>query len=470
MYPKSTGKEVVMVSSESDGLGFPGIVPLDCQRLDVETGVLRNIDHRRKLPVDGMSLGLEVQCIGNQPGDFRETVREIGAVLLGVVFAAQIVTGKDQRSAGVLFLDQAEKVGGEADLGFDLLLAVAEVVVRNEGHDDTGSISCGQLEGVPVVVELPGIGPAHAVPTLALGGLVPMRKPHFLLGEPIEVRSQDDASGVPTPMFGIEGSVILREQRIAGVAEDALDEVEVGHQRSRHEEANLHALAGHHAGNLRADDRADQQRDHASRRFGSGSGERQMEELFRRLQRARQKVREHRLGNAFLVVRDGQPALGDMEDARSGPPVRLWIVQDSVAQSVAAQPRRGDFVFVGRQGEDTGQAVLVQDEGVPRQFPRDGRIGQVIVDEVVDPAVHRTGVTGKQTVLLTALGDETLQQRVQSLSFTGQRNTCQAQLGQFQVDVPVEISGVGGIQSNGTGHDLGGADCGWTARTTLNPE
>ena len=32
------------------------------------------------------------------------------------------------------------------------------------------------------------------------------------------------------------------------------------------------------------------------------------------------------------------------------------------------------------------------------------------MDEVVDPAVHRTGITGEQSVLLSTLGDETLEQ------------------------------------------------------------
>ena len=66
-----------------------------------------------------------------------------------------------------------------------------------------------------------------------------------------------------TPMLGIEGGVIFREQRVSGIAEDALDEVEVGYQRSGDEEADFHALARHHARNLRADHRANEQRDHA---------------------------------------------------------------------------------------------------------------------------------------------------------------------------------------------------------------
>ena len=128
------------------------------------------------------------------------------------------------------------------------------------------------------------------------------------------------------------------------------------------------------------------------------------------MNRTGQKVGKNRLGDALLVVGNRQPSLGDMEDTGGGPPVRLWIVKNSVAQPIAAQPRRGDLVLVGRQGQNPGQAILIQDEGVPRQFPGDGRVGQIVVDEVVDPPVHRTGITGEQSVLLASLGDETLEQ------------------------------------------------------------
>ena len=330
-------------------------------------------------------------------------------MLLGVVFAAQIVISEDQRSAGVLLLDQSEEVGRKTDLGFDLLFAVTEVVVRDECHDHPGGIPRGQFEGVPVVIELPRVAPTHAVSTLTLAGLVPMRKSHFLLCESIQVRSQDHASGVSAPMLGIEGGVIFWEQRVAGITEDALDEIEVRHQRSGDEETNFHALARHHARNLRADDRANEQRDHARGRRGPRRRERQLQKFLRRMKRAGQKVGKNRFGDTLLVIGNGQPSLGDMKDAGGSAPVRLRIVKNPVAQPIAAQHRRGDFVFVGWQGQDPGQAILIQDEGVPRQFPGDGRVGQIVVDEVVNPAVHRTGMTAKQSVLLAALGDKALE-------------------------------------------------------------
>ena len=270
MHPETAGKEVMMISTEAQGPRLAGVIPTNRERFDVKTRILRHVDHFRKPLVQRVAFGLEVDGLGNQPRDLREAVGEISTVLLGVVFTAEIMTGEDQGSAGVLFFHQPEQVGRKADLGFNLLLAVAEVIVRDEGHNDPGRIPRGQLEGVSIVVELARIVPAHAVPTLTLGGFVAMRKTDLLLGEPVEVRRQNHTTGVAAPVLGIEGRVIFRQHRVTRIAEDALNEVQIGHQRSRHEEPDLHALAGRHTGHLRANDRPDEQRDHTGRRSVSG--------------------------------------------------------------------------------------------------------------------------------------------------------------------------------------------------------
>ena len=259
-----------MIPAEAKGPRLAGVIPTNRQRFDVKTRILRHVDHFRKPLVQRVAFGLEVDRLGDQPRDLREAVGEISTMLLGVVFAAEIVTGEDQGSAGVLFFHQPEQVGRKADLGFDLLLAVAEVVVRDEGHNDPRRIPRSQFERVSVVVEFAGIGPAHAVPTLALSGFVAMRKTNLLLGETVEVRGQNHAAGVAAPVLGIEGRVIFRQHRVTCIAKDALNEVQIGHQRSRHEEPDLHALAGRHTGHLRANDRPDEQRDHTGRRSVSG--------------------------------------------------------------------------------------------------------------------------------------------------------------------------------------------------------
>jgi hypothetical protein len=60
-------------------------------------------------------------------------------------------------------------------------------------------------------------------------------------------------------MFRIEPSVVLRQIRIAAIAEDALHEIQVAHQTSRHEETHLHRFLGRMAGHFRGDDRTQQQ-------------------------------------------------------------------------------------------------------------------------------------------------------------------------------------------------------------------
>ena len=209
MHPEPAGQQVVMVAPQPDGSGLAGVIPTDRERLDVETGVLGHVDHLRETLVHRIPFGLQVHGAGDETGHLGEGVGKVGAVLLGIVFAAEIMTGEDQRSAGVFLFDRPEEVGGEADLGFDLLLAVAEVVVGDERDDHPGRVAGGQLEGVALVVEFAGVRPAHAVAALAFGGLVAMGQAHFLLGEPVEMRGQNDAAGMTTPVLGIEGRVVL---------------------------------------------------------------------------------------------------------------------------------------------------------------------------------------------------------------------------------------------------------------------
>ena len=156
-------------------------------------------------------------------------------------FLAQVVAGKHQRAAGVLLLAQAEQVRRVADLRLDLLLAVAEIVVGDDRDDDAGLVAAGELERLAVVVKFPFVLPAHAVAALAFGGLVPVRQAGGFLGHLRQMRRENDAAGVAGPMFHVQAGVVLRQDRIAAVAEDALDEIQVADQAARREETDLHA-------------------------------------------------------------------------------------------------------------------------------------------------------------------------------------------------------------------------------------
>ncbi len=61
----------------------------------------------------------------------RRLLQADGAV--GVEFLPENVGGESDGAAGVLFLAEAEEIGGEADLRLHFLLAVAVVVVRDDG-------------------------------------------------------------------------------------------------------------------------------------------------------------------------------------------------------------------------------------------------------------------------------------------------------------------------------------------------
>src|SRR5699024_10395917 len=100
----------------------------------------------------------------------------------GVVLS-QVVPGVADGPTGVLLLHHAEEVRGVADLRLDLLLAVAEVVVGDDRHDDATLVAGAKLEGGTAVVTLVLRAPALSVAPLAVGGLVDMGETEFLLGQ-----------------------------------------------------------------------------------------------------------------------------------------------------------------------------------------------------------------------------------------------------------------------------------------------
>ena len=156
---------------------------------------------------------------------------------------AQAEGGEGQRAARVLLLGQPEQVGAVADLGLDLLLAVAEVVVGEDRDHHAVDAARGDLEGPAVVVQLVLVRPAHARRALA------PRWPRLTCGRPRSFLRRRVRCGarMTQPLWPVQWStssagVVLGQVGIAGVAEDALDEVEVGDQAAGHEEAHLHAL------------------------------------------------------------------------------------------------------------------------------------------------------------------------------------------------------------------------------------
>src|ERR1035438_4104199 len=79
--------------------------------------------------------------------------------------------------------------------------------------------------------------------------------------------SEDDAAGLASPMVHVQAGVVFREAGVPGVAENALDEVQVADEAAGRKEADLHRLAGNEAGHLRANQRPDEQGDETFRRL-----------------------------------------------------------------------------------------------------------------------------------------------------------------------------------------------------------
>ena len=273
-----------------------------------------------------------------------DVVEAVGGVPVGVgVGLTQVVAREGDGTARVLLLDQPQEVGRVADLGLDLLLAVAEVVVRDHCDDDAPLVAGTRLERRTVVVALVRGSPAHAVAALALGGVVEVRQPELLLGEARQVGGEDHEAGVSGPGLGIERRVVLREVRIAAVAEDPLDEIEVGHHRRRGDETGLHTSFDGVAGHGRNHDRAQEQGDPARGTLKVVRGVGQHQRLVRRKERLFHQPSERLPRHRDLVVLDRETALGDVEDALGGASVVGRVVQDAVDEAVAGQE-------IGRKG------------------------------------------------------------------------------------------------------------------------
>ena len=147
-----------------------------------------------------------------------------------------------------------------------------------------------------------------------------------------------------------------------------LDEVEVGGQGAGREEAHLHGPLLAAAGDLGPAPAGRRRRERkASRLALLARGEGQLEEVGGRVEGGLEEAGEGELGHGLLVGRDGQAALGDVEDALGGAPVVRGVVEDAVAHPVGGEGGRDVLVRVGRQGELAGHAVAVEDEGVRGQ-------------------------------------------------------------------------------------------------------
>ena len=358
---------------------------------------------------------------------FQRQVRRVN--LLG-----QVIAGKNKRPAGVFLLGVAEEVGRHAELRFDLLLAVAEVVVRNDRDHHPALVARRDLERRAVVVEFIFRLPAHPVAPLPLGGILPPGQSELRFGQPVEMRGENDAARVAGPMRRVQTGIVFRQIRVARVAEDALDEIQIAHQSAGHEKAHLHRLLGGGTGHFRTNHRPQQQRNKALGRFRERRRERQTQQFRRRLERGFEQASEDRLGHRFLVVRHRKPALGDMENSLRRAPVALRVVQHPLPHAVGIDDVGGKLVLVRRQRQLPRQPVPVEDERPRRQARHLGGPRQILVEEILDPRVGRTEVPRQQAIFLAVERHQPARQ-IGELRIHLHRERRTAQIAQFQIDV-----------------------------------
>mmetsp|Transcript_106635 Transcript_106635/g.318737 ORF Transcript_106635/g.318737 Transcript_106635/m.318737 type:complete len:666 (+) Transcript_106635:1540-3537(+) len=379
--------------------------------LDARDGVLGDVDDVGELPVDRATLRPHLHAVPEQGHRLLErvrivlghpadvvVVRAVDAVVRRKV-AAPTDTRPSESPTGVLLL-AAKEVGGKAELRLHLLLAVAKVVVRQERDKEPLPGPDADLEGPAVVVALVGRLPCHAVTALALVRLIPMRKTQVLLLQQLEVRRQDDASGVAAPVLHIERRIVPWEARVPGIAEDGLHKVHVGDHGARRHQPDLHALLLAEAGHLRADHGAQQHFDpspprliliccvgHLERRGGWVEG-------------GIQEPAVCDQGHHLLVVRRREPAFSDVEDTLR----RALVIERVVENPVLASPRLDEVVrkavAVAGQGHGAGHAIPVQGNHAGQlHICAAADIRKVLREEPLDAEVH-----GGQAMLLRRLG------------------------------------------------------------------
>ena len=224
------------------------------------------------------------------------------------------------------------------------------------------------MNGPAVVVQLVLVRPAHPARALA------RRWPRLTCGRPRSfLRSRVRCGARMTqPLWPVQRStssagVVRRQVGVAGVAEDALHEVEVRDQAARREEADLHAAspastlgtAGQTSGRSSSETIVS---------TGSGqsavNGRRSSSAGGRSASCSSRSVGGER--HRDLVRRDRQPALGDVEDALGGAAVAHRVVQHAVVEAVARDQLVVPRVAVDRQRQLAREAVAVEDQGLRR--------------------------------------------------------------------------------------------------------
>ena len=197
------GCDIDVAWSQWDVLGFAVIKPGDSLVSNGEASIFRDVDDGGVYFIDGVAFGANIEDWSVVAGNIGKGAIVVASAV-GIEFFAEVEAGEGHCAAGVFFFDEACEVGGVAELGFDFFLAVAVVVIGDEGDDDAFFIAAGEFEGGTVVVFFVFGFPAHAVLSLAFGGFFVVGQSEFTFGEVDEVWCEDNATGVTAPVLHID--------------------------------------------------------------------------------------------------------------------------------------------------------------------------------------------------------------------------------------------------------------------------
>ena len=389
--------EVGFLRLKFDSVRAGRIGPRDGLLEQIELRVFGDVNDLRIFFIYAVAFRLHVHQVRVKFRGLVKAVFQLADVFVAAELLTQIVARKNERAARVLFLGVAKKICRVADLRLHFLFAIAVIIIRDDGDDDAVFIAAGELERVAAIVDFVFGLPAHSVAALAVGRLVEGREADGFFRRLDKVRRENHAARVAAPVFHVERGIIFRQQRVARVAKNIFDEIQIAHQISGNEEAHLHRFLLGETGNRRANDGPQQQRDETFRRLRLRRGERQLHDFARRRQREREQLGERRFRHAQFVVGNRQAALGDVENSRRRAPVAARIVQHAVRDAVGIQNRGGKFIAVNRQRQHARQTGAIQRERARRQFRHDDGL-EIIVEKILDAAVGGAKVLAEQPV------------------------------------------------------------------------
>ena len=213
------------------------------------------------------------------------------------------------------------------------------------------------------------------------------------------MRGEHYAPRVPSPGFKVHSRVVFPQERIARVAENALDEIEIAYERPRGEKAYLHSFFSLAVRNRRAHSRAQVEGNPRPALALLGGRERKLEQLVGRVKRARPQIFENRLGHGLLVGGNRKAALGDVEYARRRAPVAARVVQNALPYAVGGHERAFVPVAVRREGKHARGPEPIEDESLVRnrreRLARVAHVGEVFPHEVHYAPVGGTIVFGR---------------------------------------------------------------------------